>query len=609
MRRSQLSLPFVTLALVAAGCRTRPAAGLTGLDCDPQSAVCVPRDAGSPSVDGSDSAGDGGGVTIEITKPVSPVYTNGSRTIQVAFSPASAAPSSADLFDGDTELATVSAPFTFVWDTSALPAVPEGLHQITARATVAGKELSSDPVSIFVDRTAPGIANRSPSADATNVLFSDPIQILFSEAIDPATLAGAITLSTGVGQIATSATLAADGKTVDILLPDRRAVALPADVTVAIKATIADLAGNPLGPVAPWSWNAPLWVKLPMLSGKYPEIALGADDGPLVLNAVEQGAIGSNDLILQFARLMPSRVWDTSVSPPQGARPASRVSSDAALAVGADGLPVIAWPESQGSTPDTMHVAKWTGTAWDKSYGRAVAGGTNTYNPALAFSPSGDLFLAWEEPNPTAFAVFAAKWTGTAWDTSYANVGVIGAANPVLKFGAGGAPLVSFCTFSACQVARWAGTAWTLLPTYNSSQEQSLAIDAMDRPVVLSWSGQATDQYLRLFFLNQGAWVEEIPAISANLQPHDAELLIPADGHPIVVWTEYDTNAGSRVVRVARHTGAQWDFAYGSLDGVTGRNTDGAAPRLLLDGSGSPIVAWQETDGIAVSTYVWRSNH
>ena len=101
-----------------------------------------------------------------------------------------------------------------------------------------------------------------------------------------------------------------------------------------MKATVADLAGNQVGPITPWTWNAPLWVKLPMLAGQYPSLALGTDDRPLILNAVEQDAIGSMDFILQLARLGPTRAWDTSAPSPQGARPASRVSSKAALAVG-----------------------------------------------------------------------------------------------------------------------------------------------------------------------------------------------------------------------------------------------------------------------------------
>lgn len=609
MTRSFCALSLLAVALAGTGCRTRPAAGLGGFDCDPGTGVCNPRDGGPTD-------GDGGGVvTIQIKSPASPAYTNGSITIQIAFSPPSAAPASADLFsDGDaTKLGTVTDPFMFVWDTGTAPAIAEGPHQIIARATVAGRTISSSPVTITVDRTPPEIANRLPSSGATNVLFAEPMQIQFSEAIDPDTLASAITLSADTGAISTSATLGADGKTVTIALADRHAITLPAAVTVSVQPTVADLAGNQLGSVPSWSWTAPLWVKLPMLAGKYPDLALGPDDRPIVLSAVEQDAIGSNDFVLQLGRLGSTRAWDTAIRSPQGDRPASRVSSRAALAVAPDGFPIVAWPESQATTPATIHVAKWTGSAWDQGYGYldAVSGsGTNAIVPALAFSPSGSLFVSWSEPNPTATDVFTARWTGSAWDTSYGGVGVIGAFGPVIKFASNGQPVLSFTVSStAGQVARWTGSAWSAAPTYTNRQAQSLALDATDRPVVVTWLGPATEQYLRLYFLNQGAWREEIPAIPTGLQPGDATLLIPADGHPIVTWTEFDTNAGARVVRVSRHDGVQWDFAYGSLDGSPGTNSDGVTPRMVLDKEGSPIVAWQETDGTFQSTYVWRSNH
>jgi hypothetical protein len=148
-----------------------------------------------------------------------------------------------------------------------------------------------------------------------------------------------------------------------------------------------------------------------------------------------------------------------------------------------------------------------------------------------------------------------------------------------------------------------------LLPSYTSSTTSAaLAIDPSGRPVVLSIAGSTTDQYARLYFFNSTSWAEEIPAAPTGLQARDAQLVIPADGHPVIAWSEYDTTASARVVRVSRHNGMQWDFIYGALDGRAGTNTDGAVYGLVLDRGGSPIVAWQETDGTRLSTYVWRSN-
>lgn len=625
----RLKLPSLCLFVLlgATGCPTKPGANLEGFDCDPTTGICVPRDGGVSDADGQGGTGGGsgggggvggggaGGTTIQILSPSSPAYTNGSIVIQVSVVPPSAV-TDVDLFDGGSKIGTVASPFSFTWNTSAVTGVVEGPHEVTARATVSGQPIISAPITIHVDRTAPQISMRSPAAGATEVLFADPMEIVFSEAIAPASVAGSITLSRSGNPIA-SATVLADSRTVAISLSDRRNIVLPAEITVSVNPTIADLAGNQLGATASWSWSAPVWVKLQMLAGQRPELAIGPDDRLVVLNAVEQGAIGSNDFVLQLARLAPTRRWDTTAPSPQGPRPMSWVSSTAALTIGADGLPVVAWSEAQGNMPGTVHVAKWSGSAWDSSYGQldAVAGsGTSAGLPSLGVSPSGDLFVAWAETNPTASTVFAARWQGTSWDLVYGNVGVIGAASPALTFGLDGRPVLAYgISLNDNGVSRWTGSNWSTLPTYrNYAESPTLAVDATGRPAVISRSGQSADQYLRLYFWSQSAnaWVEEtFPAVPTGLEPGDAQLIIPSDGLPVIAWTEFDTTMGARVVRVTRHTGILWDFAYGSLNGFTGTNSDGATPRIVLDRGGSPIVAWQETDGTFQSTYVWRSNH
>jgi hypothetical protein len=634
-------LEFVFIGLlvfVGTGCPKRLDGGLAGLDCAAKTGLCVPRDGGSPTADAQDSGpsdggadgpsvdiiadvgaadagdADGGGdgstgATIQIVSPASPAYTNGSISIQVSVLPESAV-AEVDLFDGDVTIATIGAPFSYMWGTSG---VVEGPHQVTARATVGGRIITSPPITINVDRTPPQVFTRLPDAGATQVLFADPMQIVFSEAIAPATIQGAITLSTGAGPVAITSALGTDGKTVSISISDRHAVALPANIAVSLKPTIADLAGNQIGTTASWSWTAPSWVKLPVLSGKYPALAMGTNDQPVVLTAVEQGATGSNTFVLQVAQLGATRSWDTSAGSPQGT---GLVSYGGSLLVGSDAHPVVAWSEAQASSPATIHVAKWTGTSWDKSFGEldAVSGaGTDGRNPFLALSTPSDLFVAWAENNPTSPTVFVAKWGGTSWDMSYGNVGAIGANEPVLRFGMDGQPIVAYTgDLNDNDVSRWDGSKWSMLPPYQDYiQAPTLAVDAMDRPVVTSMSGQSSDQYIHLNFWSTtaNAWVEEIPVIPTGLSPSQALLVLPADGHPVVTWTDYDTTAGARVVKVARHTGVQWDFTYGSLDAVSGMNTDGSSPRIALDRGGSPIVTWQETDGTLLSTYVWRSNH
>jgi hypothetical protein len=177
-----------------------------------------------------------------------------------------------------------------------------------------------------------------------------------------------------------------------------------------------------------------------------------------------------------------------------------------------------------------------------------------------------------------------------------------------LRLDGAGRPAIGWAgALSTAGVSRWSGTAWTNTPTYANITSASLAIDAMDRPLVTSTSGQASDPYLRIYTLTSGGWVEMIPAIGTTAAPSNAQMVLDRADYPVVAWTESDGLA--RNVRVARHNGSAWDLSYGLLSAVDGAGTDATAPRILLDRFDTPVVAWQETDGTRFSTYVWRSNH
>jgi hypothetical protein len=624
------SAPNNTLLLLvvlgSAGCRTKAASGLDGFDCDPRTGVCVPSgdggsqdqaDGGSDSIADASDAGDRGQpvATISITRPSSPAQTNGTIRIQIAFTPTSSAPPQAELLIDDTTSVSIDAPFAYDWNTSN-PAIPEGAHQVKARATVGAQVIMSAPVTIVVDRHPPSITNRLPGIDATEVSLSGPIEIVFSEALDPLSVTGAITLATTAGPIPTTATLGPDGTTITILLSDRRSLTFPATVTVSVKGSVADLAGNQLGSVASsWSWTAPLWVKLGTLPGQFPSLALDPGDHPVVCSAAQRVAGNTTDLLLQVGRHTAGQTWDTSAGTPQGAEGNSFVTGGGSVIVAGDGQHIVAWPEFQGANtgnPATIHIAKWTGTSWDRTYGSvdAVAeAGSGARSPWLTIGASGELFLAWAEISQAlVVSVYAGRWTGASWDTSYGGLGIVGANAPVLRLDAAGRPVIGWAgALSTAGVSRWTGTAWMTTPTYANVTTATVAIDSMDRPLVTSTSGQTSDPYLRIETLSAGTWVEMIPAIGRAAPPSNSQMVLDRADHPVVVWTESDGTA--RNVRVARHDGSAWDLSYGVLSAIDGPNTDAAAPRILLDRSDTPVVAWQETDGARISTFVWRSNH
>ncbi len=157
MKTSRLWLGLLATGCVGilAGCPTRENADASGLTCDPATHICVG--------------------TLAITSPSQTAYTNGMITIQVAATPGNNPPAEVEIRVDGTMLTTVQQPFSYAWDTKN---ASEGSHQVDATATIGGTTITSKPVTIWVDRTPPFIAMRTPAQNATNVALSDPIQIV-----------------------------------------------------------------------------------------------------------------------------------------------------------------------------------------------------------------------------------------------------------------------------------------------------------------------------------------------------------------------------------------------------------------------------------------------
>ena len=224
---------------------------------------------------------------LQITSPADGSYTNGGVTI-VVVSLGDPAPSGISLFldGGMTPLATqtAQAPYSFSWDTTA---VPEGPHTIVAKAMAGAQPIASLPITVNVDRTAPRVTSTTPAAGATGVVLRSPIAIVFSEAIAAPSLTSlAATLTVGSSIVATTVTLGPDGRTATIAIDDPSSLSLPATLSVTLSRTITDLAGNALTlPTTAWSWSVPDWIKLSQAFGSGlpypPSLAIGPNSLPV----------------------------------------------------------------------------------------------------------------------------------------------------------------------------------------------------------------------------------------------------------------------------------------------------------------------------------------
>ena len=152
-------------------------------------------------------------------------------------------------------------------------------------------------------------------------------------------------------------------------------------------------------------------------------------------------------------------------------------SSTPSLAIGPDGLPIIAWSEGLAGM-GWIYVKKWDGSAWvelgaGSASGGGIGGGLGSpERPSLAIDPDGKPIVAWEGNLSMSREIYVKRWNGSSWiemGTGSASGGGISnnktnSASPSLAIGPGGAPVVAWEDRYEDQgriyVRRWNGSAW-----------------------------------------------------------------------------------------------------------------------------------------------------
>ena len=218
----------------------------------------------------------------------------------------------------------------------------------------------SASVTVVIDRTAPRIIAWTPEPGASDVSLRAPIQLRFNEPIAPATIAnGSATLTFGSTKVITTTTLSPDGLVGTVAIADLESVLLPAKATVALAATITDLAGNALVlPTAPWQWDIPSWVKYPsMITHSEVAFAVRGEKALLIRNLSEGTVL--DGVLSEGARWIRLGHLPNSLYGHNGGRGFS-------AAITTDGRPVVAavddTPTTQLGGPATARFQTWS---WD----------------------------------------------------------------------------------------------------------------------------------------------------------------------------------------------------------------------------------------------------
>jgi hypothetical protein len=581
------SLMLLSL-LALTGCPTRP------------DDVRVVGTAPTPAPDTDADVPEGPLPTLRITSPMSNTSTNGIVSVVVDVATGTA-PAIITLSEDGTVLTTLDAPvpYRYAWDTKN---TPDGKHTLLAQATVDGKSIASAPVTIVVDRTAPIIVSTIPASGAANVVLRAPIVVGFSEPILASSFgASAVSLQVGGASVPTTATLSSDGLSATVAINDLSSFALPATFSVTLAATITDLVGNPLKtPTAPWSWNVPDWIKYaPIASTTLPSLAVGPNFQPVLAYTRCLTSGSSTCVDDMFVAESDGQAWNNLGQ-------VANLIGPGSLDLDAQGRPIVAGIASVPGGLASLYLASWNGSGWDSSIpplpiDTAV---DFTASPIVRLDPSGRPLVAWKDAvTATEADVGVARWTGTAWDRSFGKLGLTNVNAHSLILDGAGNPVVGLVTFSAGGLASlslpsagfraWNGAAWTS-GTPLTLGAPFVALGQSQEPMMIEGSS--------VYHFSSGAWLPATStAVPAGGTVGSFHLATGADHLPVVAWLD---TTGPVKVGLARWTGIAWNARAG-LFNANGSVATAEGPGVLVDARGSAWVSWREGS----SVNVWMSNY
>lgn len=602
-------------------------------------------------------------LTVTITAPSGTFYTSGSVAISVDVR--GGTPEEVRLFKDAVELATLSSPYTYTWNTAA---EPEGSYTLTARATRSGRTFSSAPVTIVVDRTNLQVASRSPAPGATNVAYSTPIQVVFSKPVKATTVSDT-TVSFAVAGVLAEKTLSlsSDGRTLT-LIPKAKPP-LPATFSIGLSSGITDTAGNALVvPSTAWSFELPHWYSfggpLNAVGGSTPlkdtAMALDSQDNPVVAWS-EESAAGGRASIFVYR-------WDGHAFTPIGSGLNGTPSGSAykpALVLDGSGNPIVAWQESDGFN-ENIYIRRWTGTTWQSVGAGALSAVNDTRsspvatparNPSLAVRGN-DIYVAWDEMQVEGVSsIYVWKsanggtFTGVGDRGGLINAvyGDSSGTKPSLVLDSNGQPIVAFEEKTLEQYSPTNIYVMRLQPdnswdyavpparSYDepggyasgglsastgttSARDCSLTIDAQNN-LYLAWAEESYTDGLKdiHIFRSTGpqSWERigsPLSAYGGNTYAGQARLQATTAGKLFVAWTEFDGNSETGYVHLfsSYWNNNSWN-SLTSPDGINQGPKSSLRPMLAIDSAGRPVIAWHESrDAVNEATgdyvYVRRYN-
>jgi Bacterial Ig-like domain len=563
---------------------------------------------------------------LKVTLNSSQSFASGALTLTVAIDGGVA--SDVELLKNGQAFKTLKTPFTYTWDTSK---EAEGKYTFQARV-VQQKTFVSKKVLVTVDHTVPAINQSLPLETDINIRYSDPIKIVFSEAVDVATINSSNVVLTSAGKtIENAAALSDDGRTLSII-PKAGAVTFPATLVLNLK-NIKDLAGNPLEDKT-WTWELPYWINLKgslnqdaARSVESWQVAFDSKNNPVVLFAE-----------YNTTKLAPTRVyvkrWTGSDWQLIGGQINSKLGyAEAGLIIlDPNDNPIIAYSEYPAISDvrygrnKSAHIAQWTGSAWQEITTVMPEPDYPYFQPQLYLKANGEHILSSKDSDKVTIK----RWQNGKWNVekivsfdfppdpigyiSFVRVTLDADNNPFVMW------IDSSTAYKGMFTKHWNGKTWDLFGNkpLNTGTEKyinsmSLMPDKSNNPIVV-WTetSVSSDVYSYQLYMKRwesGAWKWlDNSGINLDKSMIAAPLTVSFDlqQRPVLSWYEFEVNKTVQTYAKIWLNG-EWQLLGGESLALNPKHD--ATGMVVFNTLGVPFLTLIERiDGI-IQLFVREANH
>ncbi len=274
-----------------------------------------------------------------------------------------------------------------------------------------------------------------------------------------------------------------------------------------------------------------------------------------------------------------------------------------------------------GAGETKIRVKRWNGSDWTNvGDPLRISDGTASH-PSLALDDTGNPVVAWFDTSLDGnSATYIQRFDGTTWvpvGTGQVDVGL-----PSLALDSSGNPVIAWIAPSdteegpVVRVRRFNGTDWVNVGTgvldsgsgdpRRVSYAPSLVLDSADKPVV-SWteitfpnSEVVTNTHVQRF--NGSSWTTvgtELLNWSQGNLGFSASLALDNLDNPVVAYSARPADATKILVK--RFDGVDW------VNVGSGELGAGFHPSLVINSSGNPVVAWDDTFNVYIQEFIGSS--